>query len=71
MSFVRDFSAYPIQTRLEDWRPSIIIDPGSVGNLCGDRWAKEIAMLAMSNGRNPVHRKRERALQVSGVGYAS
>ena len=30
-------SNYPIQTNLADGRPSIIVDPGSVGNLCGDR----------------------------------
>ena len=56
---VRDFSAYPIQTRLQDGRPSIIVDPGSVGNLCGDKWAKEIALMAKSNGRNLVHHKRD------------
>ena len=27
-------SAYPIRTQLADGRPSLIIDPGSVGNLC-------------------------------------
>ena len=33
----REYAAYPIQTKLKDGRPSIIIDPGSVGNLCGDK----------------------------------
>ena len=68
---VRDYAAFPIQTRLQDGRPSIIIDPGSVGNLCGDRWAKEVALMAKANGRHPTHHLRERALQVSGVGNGS
>ena len=70
-SHVREYSAYPIQTRLQDGRPSIIIDPGSVGNLCGDRWAKEVALMAKAHGRKPTHARRERALQVSGVGNGS
>ena len=68
---VRDYAAFPIQTRLQHGRPSIIIDPGSVGNLCGDRWAKEVALMAKANGRHPTHHLRERALQVSGVGNGS
>ena len=67
----REYAAYPIQTKLKDGRPSIIIDPGSVGNLCGDRWAKEVATMAKANGRKPTHQLRERALQVSGVGNGS
>ena len=70
-SHYREYSAYPSQTRLEYGRPSIIIDPGSVGNLCGDKWAKEVAHMAKANGRKPAHRLRERALQVSGVGNGS
>ena len=42
-------SVYPIRTQLADGRPSLIIDPGSVGNLCGDRWAKSIAQVAARN----------------------
>ena len=70
-SHVREYSAYPIQTRLQDGRPSIIIDPGSVGDLCGDRWAREVALMAKANGHKPIHKLRERALQVSGVGNGS
>ena len=51
-SHVREYSAYPIQTRLQDGRFSIIIDPGSVGNLCGDRWAREVALMARANGQS-------------------
>ena len=68
---VREYAAYPIQTRLQDGRPSIIIDPGSVGNLCGDRWAKEVALMAKAHGQKPTHKLRDRALQVSGVGNGS
>ena len=63
--------SYPIQTRLTDGRPSIIIDPGSVGNLCGDEWAREVAEIAHENGHRPRHEKRSRPLEVSGVGNGS
>ena len=64
-------SSYPIKARLTDGRPSIIIDPGSVGNLCGDKWAKEVAILAHKNGHMPKHEKRHRPLEVCGVGNGS
>ena len=38
--FTEDSLGYHIRTQLADGRPALIIDPGSVGNLCGDRWAK-------------------------------
>ena len=63
--------SYPIATRLADGRPSIIIDPGSVGNLCGDKWAQEVARLAHQNGHSPSYEKRSRPLEVSGVGNGS
>ena len=43
--------AYHIQTRLTDGRPALIIDLGSVGHLCGDVWAKEVAKAAARNGQ--------------------
>ena len=63
--------AFHIQTRLAGGRPSIIVDPGSVGNLCGDKWAKEVAKLAARNGHRPTYEKRPRPLKVSGVGNGS
>ena len=63
--------SYPIQTSLADGRPSIIIDPGSVGNLCGDKWAKDVARLAVQNGHKPSYEKMPRPLQVCGVGKGS
>ena len=62
---------YPIQTTLSDGRPSIIVDPGSVGNLCGDKWAKHVAMLAKRNGHRPSYNERPRPLEVCGVGNGS
>jgi len=47
------------------------VDPGSVGNLCGDKWAKEVAIAASRNGHKPSYQKRARPLQVSGVGNGS
>ena len=47
------------------------MDPGSVGNLCGDKWAREVAMRASKNGHRPTYEKRPRPLQVSGVGHGS
>ena len=64
-------SNYPIQTTLSDGRPSIIVDPGSVGNLCGDKWAKHVAMLAKKNGHRPSYNERPRPLEVCGVGNGS
>ena len=63
--------SYHIRTRLADGRPSITIDPGSVGNLCGDKWAKEVARAAAQNHHKPTYEKRPRPLTVSGVGHGS
>ena len=60
--------AYHIQTQLPDGRKSLLIDPGSVGNLCGDQWAKSMAQEAARNNRVPKYTKRQRALKVGGVG---
>jgi hypothetical protein len=62
---------YHIQTRLADGRPALIIDPGSVGNLCGDKWARELASAAARNGHHPSYERRGRPLRVSGVGSGS
>ena len=60
--------AYHIQTRLPDGRKSLLIDPGSVGNLCGDKWAKEMAQEEARNRRAPSYQQRQRPLKVGGVG---
>ena len=56
---------------MADGRPSITIDPGSVGNLCGDKWANEVARAAVLNNHKPTYEKRPRPLTVSGVGHGS
>ena len=61
--FVNNHS-YHIQTRLANGQPSLLVDPGSVGNLCGYRWAKEVAQHAARNNRQPSYNKRNRSLRV-------
>jgi len=62
---------YHIRTQLADGRLSLIIDPGSVGNLCGDKWAKAVAQAAARHGKKPTYEKRAKSLNVSGVGHGS
>ena len=62
---------YHVRTQLADGRPALVIDPGSVGNLCGDKWAKMVAQAAANNGKEPSYDKRTRPLNVSGVGHGS
>ena len=62
---------YHTNTRLADGRPAIVIDPGSVGNLCGDRWAKRVAQFGHQNGMHPTHHRRARPLEVAGVGHGT
>ena len=50
---------FHIHTQLPDGRPSILVDPGSVGNLCGDKWARSVAKAAHQNGMKPTYEKRE------------
>ena len=62
---------YHIRTQLADGRPSLIIDPGSAGNLCGDWWAKTVAQAAARSGKRPSYEKRSKPLNVSGGGHGS
>ena len=59
---------YHSGTRMPDGRPVLLIDPGSVGNLSGDRWARECAQVAIQNGKAPSEARRPRPLSVMGVG---
>ena len=52
-------------------RHGILFDPGSVGNLQGDEWAKEISRTAIASGRHPEQLKRPKPLRVAGVGHGS
>ena len=56
--------SYHIQARLANSQPAVLVDPGSFGNLCGDRWAKEVAQHATRNQRTPTYTKRNRPLKV-------
>ena len=60
-----------ISTLLEDGRQSIVIDTGSVGNLCGNEWATAVARLAKKAGRDPKYVKRDRPMSLCGVGHGS
>jgi len=64
-------ASFHSETRMKDGTPVILIDPGSVGNLGGSKWAKEVARRAMQAGRKPEQHKRDRPLNVSGVGNGS
>ena len=61
-------NVYHSETRLPDGRPSLLADPGSVANLCGDKWAQECAKMALQHGLKPSQNKRTRPLSVMGVG---
>ena len=47
-------SVFHVETTLADGRRSVLIDAGSVSNLRGDAWAKEVAESAMEHGENPT-----------------
>ena len=58
-------------TRLSDGRPSLLLGIGSVGHLTGDQWLKDTGSLAVRHGRRPEQYRRDRPLDVSGVGSGS
>ena len=62
---------YHALTRLADGRPALLVDPGSVGNLCGESWARSVAEAAKKVGKMPTYTKRSRVLNVQGVGNGS
>ncbi len=61
--------SFHVQARLPDGCPSLIVDPGSVGNLCGDAWAKGVAAAARQHGHKPSYAKRGRPLRVQSCNY--
>ena len=63
-----DYRVCHFQTRLADGRPALIVDPGSVGNLCGDAWARDVAKYAAQHSHHTSYEKRPRPLRVSGLG---
>ena len=61
------------ETRLRSGEPGILIDPGSVGNLAGSEWIREVTKWAFLNHRRDKVKqyKRDRPLNVCGVGNGS
>ena len=58
-------------TRLAGKLQGPVVDPGSIYNLSGDRWAKEMYRIAEANGREAAQKKRDKPLQVAGVGHGT
>ena len=50
---------------------SLLVDPGSVGNLGGDAWVRCLASEGKKHGHMPKQTKRDRPLRVAGVGHGS
>lgn len=59
---------YISNTELADGRQALLVDPGSWNNLAGAPWCRRTAVLAGRNGLKATQTRRERPLQVSGVG---
>jgi hypothetical protein len=62
---------YHALTRQADGRPTPLVDPGSVGNLCGEPWARSVADAAKKVEKMPKDKKRSRLPNVQGVGRGS
>jgi len=58
-------------TRLAGKLQGPVVDPGSIYNLSGDRWAKEMYRIAEANNREAAQKKRDKPLQVAGVGHGT
>ena len=61
----------PVYPRIEEGRPFALLDIGSVGNLVGEKTAKNVARIALQHGRTPHQEARAKPLNVSGVGNGS
>ena len=62
---------YHTSTRLLGEHEGLLIDPGSVGNLAGERWARSVAARGLRAGQTSHQVRRQRPLSVSGVGNGS
>ena len=63
-----DPNMYQIETDLSDGQHSIIVDTGSVGNLCGNKWVQRLRLGMIEAGHTPEYSRRARSLMVNGVG---
>jgi len=64
-------ASFHTETRPRGKVKGALVDPGSIGNLGGDAWSRELGIDAQANGRNIDHKPRDRPLNVSGVGNGS
>ena len=60
--------AHHALTRLSDGRPSLVVDCGSVGNLCGEDWARAVSEAAKKARKTVFYTQRTKTLNVRGVG---
>ena len=64
-------TAYHTDTRLPDGRPSLLIDPGSKGNISGSEWMINTTSQVQKNGLQPSQERRSRPLTIRGVGHGN
>ena len=50
----------------------LLVDTGSPGNICGDKWSEEMAFESQSKvGRSPEYKRRDQTMTCRGVGTGS
>ena len=60
---------YHVKTRLSSGnREGLLIDPGALLNLCGDKWASRQQAIAAQHGRHVVWQTLQNPIRVEGVG---
>ena len=63
---------YHLRSRLSTkGREGLLVDPGAILNLCGDKWMKRQAAIAKRTGRNIELRSSKTPMRVEGVGKGS
>ena len=55
-------------TQLADGHQGLLVDPGAVSKLVGERWAVELATKAIAAGLKPAQQRMNKPLNVAGVG---
>ena len=68
---VKGSTSYNIGTVLEDGRESLLVGPGSFGNLIGEHTYERQAMTANNNGKQGSVSQRRTVLNVGGVGHGT
>ena len=59
---------YHLRARLNDGREALLIDPGAVSNLAGDRWIKRVGKLAQDKGYSIHFSALNNNIMIEGVG---